>query len=962
MLLALLPLAGWAAAADLIKSPALASGLIYDKTAQTLLTGEATLPPNYQITPGCVLYQVTSTTTAPDQLGAELVGVATTEFPKATNAGKYYVWYKVKADGGDYMDDGAWTLVDDTYKYVRISSATPTITDPTPENLTYNGGFQSLLKDPGSTTFGTLKYRLNGEGDWIEWSNEDFATTIKGLNAVHYTVNLKVAADDENATPNWVEATKDFDVTIAPKDLDDEDVTIAYNPAAALVYTGAAQGLNIADITVTWTGHDAPVATADFVISGYDDNINAGTHTCTLAPGTSGNFKDGSFEFTIGQKSIADASVVVTPADVVYKGRTITQADLVNAGLTIKDGTLPNLLPSTAEEANDFSLTTEAINVNAGTTTSTVTITGSGNYKGTTTANFKVTPAELTVNAKPYTVARGTAVTNDNLIAGNYYEITGWVGDDAEADPKPAVTGAPTMGIAEGKNTNTAGIVPNAIEVKTTGNLAADNYSFVIGAAADLNVEATHFTAAFKNDIAYYYKDKWQIPANLEATKAYFDISVPVAITDMTIALFDGEDPVADDTELTVGKTYTLKVISKTISEDYALDGDGEIANKDVTVQKLPIKIIAKAQNIAYPAGAASLAKNADKVGEDFTSWNTDLVTIADAEGTEFGKGDFKTKYGVWTEDFVESLTWDVEGDKKPTNPGVITANLKADVATADATKNFEIIPTDGGLVTWTGVENDIELVRVSRTNFADAEVAAKIAEYDGSKNITVTIKYADNATFNTFKAGQWYAMVLPFETDAKQISTAFDYAIVDLLKESNDDPNRTYFSLHMNDTKIPANTPFIIKAWKNIDMANTGVTFANVNIEAPSAKNGNLVAADAAGNQFIGTYTGINGGFGGAGSKDYWYSLTNGELKQPSSSAYLRQLSAYIKLAPEADLDAHKFVIEDIDGTTTEISAIGVETKSDGQGIYNLNGMKMNGVPVQKGVYIQNGKKVVIK
>ncbi len=261
-------------------------------------------------------------------------------------------------------------------------------------------------------------------------------------------------------------------------------------------------------------------------------------------------------------------------------------------------------------------------------------------------------------------------------------------------------------------------------------------------------------------------------------------------------------------------------------------------------------------------------------------------------------------------------------------------------------------------------VQNALLLSRTNRTDFADPNkntAANLIAERDGS-TIAVSIKYNDDDAFNTFKADQWYAMVLPFDADAKTISNAFGYAIIDVLRTSNTNPNRTYFDLHMNDTKIPANTPFIIKAWKDIDMKTTGVWFSDpVEIVAP-ADEAELTIEDGAHNKFIGSYTGIIG-FGGAGSKDYWYSLTDGSLKQPSANAYLRQLSAYIKLAPDADPAAHEFIIEEADGSTTAIKGISIDAQNiNANGIYNLNGMKINGVPTQKGVYIQNGKKVVIK
>ena len=60
----------------------------------------------------------------------------------------------------------------------------------------------------------------------------------------------------------------------------------------------------------------------------------------------------------------------------------------------------------------------------------------------------------------------------------------------------------------------------------------------------------------------------------------------------------------------------------------------------------------------------------------------------------------------------------------------------------------------------------------------------------------------------------------------------------------------------------------------------------------------------------------------------------------------------------------APTITFEDIDGTVTSIKTVsGVESRElNAEGWYTLGGMKLNGAPSQKGVYINNGKKVVIK
>jgi hypothetical protein len=58
-------------------------------------------------------------------------------------------------------------------------------------------------------------------------------------------------------------------------------------------------------------------------------------------------------------------------------------------------------------------------------------------------------------------------------------------------------------------------------------------------------------------------------------------------------------------------------------------------------------------------------------------------------------------------------------------------------------------------------------------------------------------------------------------------------------------------------------------------------------------------------------------------------------------------------------------FFFEEIDGSTTAIKSIETDNQSSQQsaeGWYTLNGVKLMSAPTQKGVYIKDGKKVVVK
>ena len=69
---------------------------------------------------------------------------------------------------------------------------------------------------------------------------------------------------------------------------------------------------------------------------------------------------------------------------------------------------------------------------------------------------------------------------------------------------------------------------------------------------------------------------------------------------------------------------------------------------------------------------------------------------------------------------------------------------------------------------------------------------------------------------------------------------------------------------------------------------------------------------------------------------------------------------AGYFKMA---DQNARIF-IEEPDGTTTVIKGINADGEAivDNEGWYTLNGVKLQGAPTQKGIYINNGKKVVVK
>ena len=211
------------------------------------------------------------------------------------------------------------------------------------------------------------------------------------------------------------------------------------------------------------------------------------------------------------------------------------------------------------------------------------------------------------------------------------------------------------------------------------------------------------------------------------------------------------------------------------------------------------------------------------------------------------------------------------------------------------------------------------------------------------------------NVTFGDFEMAKerWYSLTLPFATSVKEVSAAFGYAVVDIFDTESNIDNDVMFRLHMGD--LNANEPFIFKVYEDINMKD--VTFTGKAIVE-----GEATLTDKTGNKFIGTYSAINGFEPG---KKYFFSTNDGNIKRAGSSTFLSPLAAYITTVEVMDgmSAAPRIVIEEPNGETTAIETINIEQQNqDAEGWYNLSGMKLNGAPSQKGVFIKNGKKVIVK
>ena len=247
-----------------------------------------------------------------------------------------------------------------------IEKAAVTLTAPTAKTgLVYNATALALA-NAGSAEGGQLLYSANG----TDYSEDVPAKTAAGT----YTVFYKVAADLNH---NNVAAAS-FQVTIAKAQL-----TSATIDKTSLVYNKTEQTVSVTSVKAG----DLTAAAADYEVSGNKQTA-VGNYTVTVSAKAESNFAgQAEAQYTIAAADAATTfAITLTPETFVYDGTEKQPA------VTVKDG--ESVL--TAETDYTVAYTN---NQNAG--TATVTVTGKGNYTGTKDAQFAITKATATVTTIP---------------------------------------------------------------------------------------------------------------------------------------------------------------------------------------------------------------------------------------------------------------------------------------------------------------------------------------------------------------------------------------------------------------------------------------------------------------------------------------------------------------------------------------------------------------------------------
>ncbi len=278
---------------------------------------------------------------------------------------------------------------------------------------------------------------------------------------------------------------------------------------------------------------------------------------------------------------------------------------------------------------------------------------------------------------------------------------------------------------------------------------------------------------------------------------------------------------------------------------------------------------------------------------------------------------------------------------------------------------NFSYIPSyvgDNKLTLWTHRSSGTQI-----TGSGTVSIGTLIIDNNGSNN-TGLIEKNDGSTTNVklagrtlYKDGSWNTLCLPFDISTASGTLSGDNVQAMTLNTSSSSLADGTLTLNFDDaTTIPAGTPFIIK-WDN-----TGVNIENPVFEGVTVSNATNDATVTDVLTFTGTYAPVSIGSDGDNTKLYLGAAN--KLYYPNAAMTIGTHRAYFQLlggltAGDPASGVRAFVLNFGDETTGISDATRLNNKEEikNNDWYTLDGVKLDGKPTKKGLYIHGGRKVVI-
>ena len=796
---------------------------------------------------------------------------------------------------------------------------------------TYGDAPVALVESNFTVTTGDLKYSQN----WADIKNGAMPTSYTTANNNAGTGKAVTFVGGWN--PVNYAIVYSATLTITPKDISATAVATAWQPD--VVYTGN----NIYGVytildkvggTTLVAANNAALTNNDYKVS-VANNVGTYTPTISFQNNYTGSITiDAAHSFnvtaapiTVTTKDIevtynnTDQSNQISNAQFEYSG--IVGGDVANAA-SIKSGfTAPTSVTvgSAAINAGEYTLTTTG--GNAG-----------GNYY------FKTyLPAKLTIKKVELAIKANATAKNlgDTDPAFTLAAPAGLIGSDY-------VTGV-TFTRTDGEDVGSYDITPNISAAKVMRPAypspvdVTANYSFKVGTPkAKLTIG--------QGAIVVTIKDAEKLYGQEDPTFTYVVTGLQAGDELAAFTINRDKKGAANGAGEVVGSYALTATVANPNAEKYT---SVTVVPGIFTIKRAQLTFTIPAQNVAIGKTKSALSKS--------------TITVAGINNSDVAAD-------LYDLDFNTGVTLD--GDNKTTTDQTVATGIKATLKAAaqakyevigdnklDADANGDYESATGKVIVGAGTAFALNFTSVN------ADYDAIVAHAGETQTVTLNINKRNTrevpaGTKHTWAAKTWNTMVLPFEVTVAELSQALGYAIVNRVDAAKTTEDNVQFKLEMD--KIPANEPFVVKTTNAIGDVN--IAFGAKKIVAPASK---YPSVDAGmGYKFVGAYNELT-----INSDIPTYNFLRGDnakwahIGATSANTWkVLPFDAYVNLTEAAAARGVTFTFQEIDGSTTAIKGVeaSVENSAVKTGWYNLNGVKMQGAPTQKGIYIQNGKKVVVK
>ena len=460
------------------------------------------------------------------------------------------------------------------FAIINKDIASSSITVASIPSVVYNGADQIStleVKDGGTTLTAGTHYNITSYAN-----NKDVGTA---------TVTITGIGDYSGTR------TATFQITPAPLIIKAVNTTKAYgaaDPTFTVTYSGFVG--NPLETSANLTG------TLSFA-GGTTTSTGVGKYVITPSGLSSSNYtityETGLLEITAKDITPNGTLTITGASDKVYNGIPQTQTP------TVKDGS------TTLTLGTDYTLS-YSNNVNVG--TATMTVTGIGNYTGTQTVNFAITPAPLTI----------TAVNKSKVYRANDPTLTVSYSGFVNGETASVLTG--TLVISRGSETN-VGVYANTIEAS---GLSATNYTITY-VKGDFTITQKSIAPPITSVID---------PITVDPIA---DVTYKGSAYEPEPAVYDGAIKLIKDTDYTLSYSNSVNAGTATIT----ITGKGNYTNTrtvNFVIIKAPLKITADDKAKVYGTLDPTLTESFDSfVGGETVSVLTPGQPISRVSGENLG-------------------------------------------------------------------------------------------------------------------------------------------------------------------------------------------------------------------------------------------------------------------------------------------------------------------------------------